>query len=73
LLKLTHVPLAIAILLVYFLFFSRRTFSDVGKPTSLKLSRTELCYTDFTEVPLKEMGAEKAKVYTIFACQIANN
>jgi len=56
-----------------FLFFSRHTFSDVGKPTAPKLSRTtwlclqqNLCYTDFFKVPPKTNGAEKLKICTIF-------
>jgi len=43
-------------------FFSRHTFSDVGKPTSPKLSHTtwlsiqqNLCYSDFFKVPLQWM------------------
>jgi len=49
-------------------FFSRHTFSDVGKPTSPKLSHTtwlgiqqNLCYTDFFKVPLKRTGAKNPK------------
>ena len=56
-----------------FYFFSRHTFSDVGKPTSLKLShmtwlsiQQNLCYSDFFKVPLKRTGAEKPKI-----CQIS--
>jgi len=54
-------------------FFSRYTFSDVGKPTSLKLSHTtwlsiqqNRCYTDFFKVPPKTNGAEKTKICTTF-------
>ena len=55
-----------------FIFFSRHTFSDIGKPTSTKLSYTtwlnlqqNLCYTDFFEVSTKTNGAEKPKICTI--------
>ena len=47
-------------------FFSRHTFSDVGKPTSPKLSHTtslsiqqNLCYSDFFKVPPKRNGGRK--------------
>ena len=47
-------------------FFSRHTFSDVGKPTSPKLSHTTwlslqqyLCYTDFFKVPPKTNRGRK--------------
>ena len=47
-------------------FFSRHTFSDVGKPTSPKLSHTtwlsiqqNLCYSDFFEVPPKTNGGQR--------------
>ena len=53
--------------------FSRHTFSDVGKPTSPKLSHTtwlsiqqNLCYTDFFKVLPKKKWAEKPKICTIF-------
>jgi len=59
---------------VYFLsFFSRHTFSDVGKPTSLKLShktwlslQQNLCYTDFFKVPLKTNGGPKNPKFAPF-------
>jgi len=54
-------------------FFSRHTFSDVRKPTSLKLFHTtwltiqqNLCYSDFFKVPPKTNGAEKHQICTIF-------
>ena len=57
---------------IYF-FFSRHTFSDIGKPTSPKLSYTtwlsiqqNLCYSDFFKVPPKRTGAEKPEICTIF-------
>ena len=63
-----------------FFFFSRHTFSDVGKPTSPKLSHTtwlsiqlNLCYTDFFKVPHETNGAEKPIICTIFLCQVADN
>jgi len=56
-----------------FFSFSYRTFSDVGKPTSPKLShmtwlsvQQNLYYTDFFEVPPKTNGAEKLKIWIIF-------
>ena len=59
-------------LFIYF-FFSRHTFSDVGKPTSPKLShktwvsiQQNLCYSDFFKVPPKTNGAEKPKICIIF-------
>ena len=55
-------------------FFSRHTFSDVGKPTSPKLSHTtwlsirqNRCYTDFFKVPPETNGVRKnPKFCTIF-------
>jgi len=63
-------------LLLYFaerFFFSRHTFSDVGKPTSPKLShmtwlrlQQNHCYTDFFKVLPKRTGAEKPKICIFF-------
>ena len=55
------------------LFFSRHTFSNVGKPTSPKLSHTtwisiqqNLCYSDFFEVPPKTNGGQKKPKFAPF-------
>ena len=54
-------------------FFSRHTFSDVGKPTSPKLSHTtwlsiqqNRCYSDFFKVPPKTNGGRKTQNCTLF-------
>ena len=64
-----------------FFFVSRshvRTFSDVGKPTSQKLSHTtwlslqqNLYYTDFFKVPSKTNRGRKTQNLYHFSCQVA--
>ena len=62
-----------------FYFFSRHTFSDVGKPTSPKLSHTtwlsiqqNLRYSDFFKVPHKTYGGRKTQNLHHFSCQVAD-
>ena len=62
----------------FFNFFSLAT--DVGKPTSPKLSHTtwfsiqqNLCYSDFFEVPPKTNGGRKTLNLHLFSCRVANN
>jgi len=57
----------------FLFFFSYRTFSDVGKPTSPKLShmtwlspQQNLYYTDFFKVSPKTNGAEKPEFVPSF-------
>jgi len=58
-------------------FFSRHTFSDVGKPTSPKLSHTtwlrNLCYSDFFKVPPKTNGGRKTQNLYHFSWQVVDN
>jgi len=63
-----------------FFFPAHRTFSDVGKPTSPKLSHTtwlsiqqNLCYSDFYKVPRKTNGGRKTQNLYHFSCQVADN
>ena len=67
-------------LFLFIYFFSRHTFSDVGKPTSSKLSHTtwlsiqqNLCYTDFIKVPPKTTGGRKTQNLHRFSSQVADN
>ena len=62
-----------AVIFIYFIFFSRHTFLDVGKPTYPKLSHTtwisiqqNLAIAISSKCPLKRTGAEKNKI-----CKVA--
>jgi len=64
----------------FFYFFSRHTFSEVGKPISPKLSHTtwlsiqqNLCYGDFFKVPPKTNWGRKTQNLYHFSCQVADN
>ena len=74
-----HYNLRMFILFLIFIF-SRYTYSDVGKPTSPKLSHTtwlsiqqNLCYSDFFKVPPKTNGGRKTQNLYHFSCQVADN
>jgi len=66
-------------LFIYLFIFSRHTFSDVGKPTSLKLSHTtwlsiqqNLAIPISSKCPQKRTGPKNPK-FGPFLCEVANN
>jgi len=68
--ELTRYILRLFLLFIYLFVFSRHAFSDVGKPTSPKLSHTtwlsiqqNLCYSDFFEVPPKTKNPKFAPFF----------